>query len=180
MDQPKRKLKINMAELVDAFDHMDPYSEIQYYLDVETGEVTFTTGEDLALLEAMGEEIENEEVDSPDSLQRSDLADWQKDAIELKNRIQAGLGTRYLSIPHLETSEEYNMMVDFIGTVKNRRLQEILDYAIQGKGAFRRFKDVLLNYPEERERWFKFRYEITRLSAMEWLEDEGIELIETV
>ena len=48
-------------------------------------------------------------------------------------------------------------MEDFIATVEGERLAELLEVAIKGKGAFRRFKDVLLNYPEERVRWFEFK-----------------------
>jgi hypothetical protein len=32
-----------------------------------------------------------------------------------------------------------------------------LSVALDGKGAFGRFKRVLEDYPEERERWFKFK-----------------------
>jgi hypothetical protein len=32
----------------------------------------------------------------------------------------------------------------------------LLDVAIQGKGAFRRFEDVLADHRDERERWFAF------------------------
>ena len=36
-------------------------------------------------------------------------------------------------------------------------LVELLEVAVNGKGAFRHFKDVLLNYPEEEERWFQIK-----------------------
>ena len=48
--------------------------------------------------------------------------------------------------------------------------------AINGKGAFRRFKDVLLNYPEERERWFQFKDDKTEERALEWLDDIDVTL----
>lgn len=50
--------------------------------------------------------------------------------------------------------------------------------AINGKGAFRRFKDVLLRYPEERERWFRFKDERMQERALEWLDCIGISPIE--
>lgn len=62
-------------------------------------------------------------------------------------------------------------MEDFIATVEGERLAELLEVAIKGKGAFRRFKDVLLNYPEERERWFEFKDDRMRERALEWLDD---------
>jgi hypothetical protein len=35
---------------------------------------------------------------------------------------------------------EYNIMVDFVETVTNPRKNELLSVALEGKGAFRRFK----------------------------------------
>jgi len=54
-------------------------------------------------------------------------------------------------------------------------LKEKLYIAIDGPGAFRRFKNVLLRYPEEKERWFKFKDARTTERVKEWLEAEGIE-----
>ena len=55
---------------------------------------------------------------------------------------------------------------------------ELLEVAINGKGAFRRFKDVLLNYPEERERWFQFKDDRMKERALEWLDDIDVTLVE--
>ena len=43
-----------------------------------------------------------------------------------------------------------------------------------GKGAFRRFKDVLMSYPEDRERWFVFRSERLRVLMEAWLAAHGL------
>jgi len=69
-------------------------------------------------------------------------------------------------------------MEDFIATVEDEHLAELLEVAINGKGAFRRFKDVLLNYLEERERWFKFKDERMEQRALEWLDDIEVTLSE--
>jgi len=37
---------------------------------------------------------------------------------------------------------------------------------------------VLLNYPEERERWFKFKDERMEERAVEWLDDIDVTLSE--
>jgi predicted nucleotidyltransferase len=44
-----------------------------------------------------------------------------------------------------------------------------LERAIEGRGAFRRFKDTLFEYPELREAWFAFRDARARRHAVEWL-----------
>ena len=43
-------------------------------------------------------------------------------------------------------------MVRFAASVSNPHLCELLGVAVRGRGAFRRFKDVLTRYPAERER----------------------------
>jgi len=58
----------------------------------------------------------------------------------------------------------------FVNLVQDQALRERLMVAIDGKGAFRRFKDVLLAFPAERERWFAHRSELLHLHIQTWLE----------
>jgi hypothetical protein len=53
--------------------------------------------------------------------------------------------------------------------VEEPTLRDQLTQAIDGKGAFRRFKDVLMSYGPERERWFAFRSERLRIFMEAWL-----------
>ena len=69
-------------------------------------------------------------------------------------------------------------MVAFTETVEDEDLQEKLWIALDGKGCFHRFKDVLLDYPEERERWFEFRDERTEQRVLDWLEENELQLEE--
>jgi hypothetical protein len=85
---------------------------------------------------------------------------------------------RYERIPKAEPHEGYEDMEDFIATVEDEHLAGLLEVSIDGKGAFRRFKDVLTRYPEERERWFRFKDERMEQRASEWLDDVGISPIE--
>jgi hypothetical protein len=85
---------------------------------------------------------------------------------------------RYERIPKAEPHEGYEDMEDFIATVEDEHLAELLEVSVDGKGAFRRFKDVLTRYPEERERWFRFKDERMEQRASEWLDDVGISPIE--
>src|SRR3989304_10492589 len=61
----------------------------------------------------------------------------------LDEKVDEGLGKRYITIPNAESHEGYQDMEDFIDTVNEMNLKEKLNIAISGKGAFRRFKDVL-------------------------------------
>jgi hypothetical protein len=115
-------------------------------------------------------------VDWPTILPQLDIPDWQKETLPVAERVEAGLGTRYIAIPQIESYEGYNEMGAFIGTVSNPRLRARLERAISGRGAFRYFKDVLQDYPKERERWFRFRDERLHQRVLDWLEEEGIVL----
>jgi hypothetical protein len=90
-------------------------------------------------------------------------------------RIAADPG--YLRIDPVASREQYRWMERFITTVDDAELRQRLLSAIDGKGAFRRFKDVLMAYPVERERWFTFRSERLRSCMHAWLDAHGIEAI---
>jgi hypothetical protein len=61
-------------------------------------------------------------------------------------------------------------MERFVASVADEVLRERLLIAIDGKGAFRRFKNVLLAYPAERERWFNYRSALLRFQIQSWFE----------
>jgi hypothetical protein len=75
----------------------------------------------------------------------------------------------YLRIEPVSSREQYRWMERFIPMVEDRELTDKLTRAIDGKGAFRRFKDVLMSYGPERERWFAFRSERLRIFMEAWL-----------
>jgi len=118
----------------------------EYYLDLETGDILF-----------LSDYMDDEETEK-----LRDKIDEESDRYELK--------------PKAESHEGYEDMQDFIATVEDEHLAELLDVAINGKGAFRRFKDVLLGYPKERERWFKFKDDRMQERALEWLDDIDVTL----
>lgn len=122
--------------------------EHNYYLDLKTGEILL-----------ISEYMDDEETE------------------KLRDKIDDN-PDRYEPIPRAEPHEGYEDMEDFITTVEDEHLAELLEVAINGKGAFRRFKDALLRYPEERERWFRFKDEQMQKRALEWLDDIGISLPE--
>ena len=122
----------------------DSSYENKYYLDLRTGEILF-----------LSDHMDDEETEKLE-----DKIDEEPD--------------RYERIHRVGSDEGYEDMDDFITTVEDEHLAELLEVAINGKGAFRRFKDVLLGYPEERERWFRFRDDRMQERAREWLDDVGV------
>ena len=80
----------------------------------------------------------------------------------------------YLRVEPVSSREQYRWMERFIATVDESDLRSKLVSSIDGKGAFRRFKDVLMNFPVDRERWFAFRSERLRIAIEAWLEAHGL------
>ena len=143
-----RRVSADLRELCAVFE--DSSVVHRYYLGLLTGEIIFTSDEFM------------------DAEERA----------ELDENMEEGLRGRYISIPGASSREGYDDMEDFIETVEDASLKEKLYIAINGRGAFRRFKDVLLGYPKVRERWLKFKDARVAERVLEWLESEGIELVD--
>ena len=91
---------------------------------------------------------------------------------EMHSRIASD--TTYMRIEPVSSREQYRWMERFIPMVEEGELRDQLTSAIDGKGAFRRFKDVLMTYGTERERWFAFRSERLRVFMEAWLGAHGL------
>jgi len=126
----------------------DSSYEHEYYLDLEAGEILF-----------ISDYMDDEE------------GGRSRNSIDEQPR-------RYERIPKVESHRGYEDMEDFIATVEDEQLVELLEVAMNGRGAFRRFKDVLARYPEERERWFRFKDDRMKQRALEWLDDIGVVVAE--
>ena len=83
----------------------------------------------------------------------------------------------YILVPNKYDVDEYLMMEKFIYTIPSELIQSRLEELIQGKGAFRRFKDAIFNLGITEE-WYKFRDECYKEFAKEWCEYHNIAFIE--
>ncbi len=83
----------------------------------------------------------------------------------------------YQRIDPVSSREQYRWMERFIPMVEDVELRGKLTQAIDGKGAFRRFKDVLMSYAADRERWFTFRSERLKTFMEAWLTAHAIHAI---
>jgi Uncharacterised protein family (UPF0158)/Nucleotidyltransferase domain len=79
-----------------------------------------------------------------------------------------------IRIEPIPSREAYGDMEDYIGRVRDPRARDLLERAIAGRGAFRRFKDTLLDFQELREVWFTFHDARMERRALQWLADQGL------
>jgi len=81
---------------------------------------------------------------------------------------------RFVLVEPIESRPGWDEMCDFAATIDDRRLRELLEVALAGKGSFRRFRDVLAGHPEERARWFEEHDRRMKERSREWLDAHGI------
>ena len=81
----------------------------------------------------------------------------------------------YIRLPDSYDINEYRMMEDFIYELPEGRSQVVLEQAIRGKGAFRRFKDCLYDLGLE-GKWYKYRDDCYENIARDWCERFGLEI----
>lgn len=82
---------------------------------------------------------------------------------------------RFLLIEPVPSYVGYEVMSDFVDTLPEGKVRRELARALQQRRPFRRFKDVLLNYPAVREEWFRFHEQAFMKIIQEWLDDHGVE-----
>ncbi|MGZ6661021.1 MAG: UPF0158 family protein [Solirubrobacteraceae bacterium] len=80
---------------------------------------------------------------------------------------------RWLPVHGEGAREGYRDMELFIASVEHPGRAERLTIAINGRGAFRRFKDELARSPDELERWLTLSEERQRGRARSWLAAAG-------
>jgi flavodoxin len=71
----------------------------------------------------------------------------------------------------------YDIMVAFAEAVSDPRKRERLCVSLEGKGAFRRFKDSL-HRVDLVEEWYAFKHKAYVELAREWCEENGIAYLE--
>ena len=80
---------------------------------------------------------------------------------------------RFIELPGQREIHEYQMMEDYIEELQNEKLQSELYRAIQGRGAFRRFKDKIRYAGVEKE-WYEFQNKAYREFALRWCKENNI------
>ncbi|MGD2144696.1 MAG: UPF0158 family protein [Anaerolineae bacterium] len=172
----KRKVQVDLNELEAALTLN--FAEQDAYLDLETGEVITLTGEIRRLLEDIYDEIYDEEGQRTLSLaaylaERDDIQEWRKQCLLDAARVEAW--SEDIIAIDAEPHADYRDMERFIQTVDDPHLRERLWRAIDGRGAFRYFRDVLTEQPDVEEAWYAFKDAQIERRVRRWLEAHNIE-----
>ena len=83
----------------------------------------------------------------------------------------------YIPLPGQYDINEYRLMEEVIYELPAGKNQDVLTGAIQGRGAFRRFKDKLYDLNLQKQ-WYQYRDEAYEKIARQWCERHKIDLVE--
>jgi hypothetical protein len=175
-----RKLQVNFDDVQKAMEDV-LRDRFDYYFDAHTGEVISFSEEIMnemtsRLYDSDNEEI-REDIEYIEFDEEPDMPDWMLDEVDLTLEVLLNREERYIRIPERKKAAAYQSMENFIETIENPSLREKLSHALNGKGAFRKFKDVLRHYPKERKRWHGHNAKAVKKEIREWLNSIGIKPI---
>ena len=171
--------KVSYSDLEDAF--LFANEETRHsWLDKRTGRV-------LSYSDEAAVSVEEGDVD--------DLPDWMKPEVEAATEVLRAFGelpgqedtcedtdginvepNRYVSIEQIPSHEAFQFMAEFIQELPESLARDTLGSALRDRRPFRRFKNALGYFPNERERWFEYEARRRREYIEEWARDEGFEL----
>jgi len=164
-----KKLKIDFDEIQSAMEDISR-DAFDYFLDLSTGEVIILSEEIMQkLLDTLEEHFEDDigEYDEVELDEECKIPEWMEGEAEIAVEIFIEEKDRYARIPERNSSNGFAAM--FAEGLKDGELREELLHILDGKGAFRRFKDALEPFPVERKMWYRFNAMAARTEITEWL-----------
>jgi hypothetical protein len=153
----KKNVPVKLDDLISEIEiQMD---ETYTYINTQTGEVITLSREEMRVAE------DEEPLDK--------YPDWQRENIEQAIKIIEDENEAYLDFTLRNEYHEYEIVEEFIGTLSDDEVREELFGAIQGRGAFRRFKDGIIEHDVEKQ-WYEFKEKKLKELVIEWCEEKGL------
>ena len=98
--------------------------------------------------------------------------EYDEEEQALADLIEEKWQIRFFRLPSKLDIHEYSIMEKFIWSLPEGKMQDSLENAIRGKGAFRRFKDGIYRFGIEQQ-WYDFQENKYRTLAIEWCENHN-------
>ena len=154
-------MRVFIEDIADKLDESN--EDLRAFLNKKSGEMIDITSDYLNVAEELeeGEGIPNR------------FLDWERELIETAIEVTENWSD-YVELPSQFDLNEYSIMEDFIEELEDDRKRTILFKTIQGRGAFRRFKDKICELDME-SMWFSYRQKAFCQIAVEWCEDHDIQ-----
>ena len=152
-------LPVQLKAVIDEMEFGD--DEWRGYINRKTGELTSFPGEVLRL-------AEDEDADAG-------LEGWEAEQIDECRRV---LGDQdFIELPNQRDIDEYRIMERFCASRDDEPLRDRLLDAIDGRGAFRRFKNLVHRDGIEDD-WYRYRDDAVKKIAADFLEAHDIPYVD--
>lgn len=133
-----------------------------YFFDKNTGKVlSLSRGLIKALAERSGDV-------------RDAVPDWEAPMVPLAREIIVLGMPHYIRIPEAFGRPEHKWMLEFSETVRGTKLKQKFTLSLRGRESCQRFKEILKDHIEEKNRWSNFRQKKWEESVQKWLEAHAI------
>jgi hypothetical protein len=152
-------VKIKLSEIVESMDCQS--DEITAYLNRENGKIEVVPDEPTDAIEDGEEQEDANEF----------LATGGEEACIVREIIQ---GKNWIPLPSKFDIHDYQIMEDFCLSQKDPTQRDRLLNAIQGRGAFARFKGIVQQLGLL-EKWYEFKKTEYSEIAKQWCEQNGVE-----
>jgi len=156
-----KKAAVKLDDLINEIEIQ--MEETLTYINTQTGEVITLSREEMRAAEDE-EPLEN-------------YPDWQKENIKQAIKILEDENEVYRGFTLRNEYNEYEIVEEFIGTLSEEKVRKELFGVIQGRGAFRRFKDGIREHDVEKQ-WYEFKEKRVKELVIEWCEDKDLEIEE--
>ncbi len=150
------KAKVNLEDVLEAIEIRT--RESNYFYNKNSEEIHYITDDELR--------------EAEDDVDISEYPDWQQDSI--KTAIDILSTNDYIKLPDDNEIDDYEIMEDFCYSIEDKELRNKMISAINGKGAFRRFKDKIYEY-DLTDDWYDYQDKKFKEIAIEWCEMHNIE-----
>jgi len=164
-------MNIDFDEIQKAMEDTDR-DAFDYFLDTKTGEIIILSEDIINKAQEILDESYDDDIGDYEDVEVEEvpiIPEWMEDEIELALDIFIYDKDRYTRIPERTPRYGYETMKAFAETLKDDSLRENLLELLDGKNAFRRFKDSLAPYPKERKLWYGFNARASRNEITAWL-----------
>lgn len=152
--------KVKIENILEAIELAD--DEGNYYYNKVTGETVYIDDD----TRRIAEDYDKDDLEN--------FPEWQRDNIKAAIDVEENWDN-YASLPSKFDIDEYDIMLEFCYSINNDKISNQLLNALNGKGAFRRFKDTAIRLNVE-EKWYDFRDEAFKKIALSWCSDNGLEI----
>jgi hypothetical protein len=139
---------------------MGDMTEYETYFDRNTNKIVSVESTMLSSVEEGDEEF-LEDLDEDD------------EQLQIARAISNDDGSRFIAPPDKFDFNEYRLMERFIGSLDDEKAANQLYRAIDGRGAFRYFRDTLQDLGIK-EKWYRFRNDAMKRFVIEWAEMNNV------